>query len=387
VSTAAELDAISTEQIRSQRGVKWTRYGDDVIGAFVAEMDFGTAPAVTAAVHRAVDTVSLGYLPDWLKRDLAAACSRWHRDRYGVEVDPARIFPIPDVIRGLEIAISVFSPPGSPVVLTTPAYMPFFSIPPRLGREIIEVPMFPGEDGRPTLDLDGIGAAFEAGGGVLILCNPYNPLGRVFTRDELAALATVVERHGGRVFADEVHGPLVYGETRHVPYASVSTAAAAHSITSMSASKGWNLPGMKCAQLILSADDDLERWEADGMWIGRGASNLGVVADTAAYDDGREWLDGVVHYLDGNRLLLAELLAEHIPAVRYTAPEGTYLAWLECRELDLGPAPGEHFLERAGVALVDGADCGGPGHVRLNFATPRPVLVEIVRRMSAAVEG
>ena len=280
----------------------------------------------------------------------------------------------------------MFSRPGSPVILPTPAYMPFLTVPPWLGREIIQVPMV-GSGGRLVLDLDGIDAGYRAGGHLLVLCNPCNPVGRVYTRGELAAVAEVVDRHGGRVFADEIHAPLIYPGGTHIPYATVAPQAAAHSITATAASKGWNLPGLKCAQLILTNDANAATWTDNGFMLEHGASTPGVRATIAAYRGGGAWLADAVDYLDGSRQLLAGLLAEHLPAIGYQPPEGTYLAWLDCRDLGIDGSPAEFFLAKAQVLLTDGAACGeaGRGHVRLNFATPRPILAEIIRRMADAV--
>jgi cystathionine beta-lyase len=379
------FDALSEDSLRSAGGLKWTRYGP-AIGAFVAEMDFGTAPEVTAALHEAVDRGRLGYLTTEAAADMARACSDWQRRRYGWEVPAERITPLADVVAGLQVAIERFTPPGTPVVLPTPAYMPFLAVPGALGRELIQVPMVE-RDGRPTYDLDGIARAFERGGGLLVHVNPHNPLGRVFSVEEQLALAEVVEDAGVRVFSDEIHAPLVHPGAVHRPYASLSEATARHTVTATSASKAWNLPGLKAAQLILSNADDAPHWERVGSLYTHGASTPGVLASTAAYDAGGPWLDGVLAYLDRNRRHLAELLAERLPTVRWTPPEGTYLAWLDCRELGLPTSAGEFFLERAGVAMVDGPECGAPGagHVRLNFATPRPVLTTIVDRLADAV--
>jgi cystathionine beta-lyase len=380
------FDALTGEALRSAGSLKWTRYGE-AIGAFVAEMDFGTAPEVTRALHAAVDAGRFGYLPTDLALGMARACAGWQARRYGWEVPAEWISPLPDVLAGLQAAIEHFTPPGSPVVLPTPAYMPFLLVPGLLGREIIQVPMAPGEDGRTTYDLDALDRAFAAGGRLLVHCNPHNPVGRVFTAAEQLALADVVERHGVRVFSDEIHAPLVHPGAVHRPYASLSPVTAGHTVTAASASKAWNLPGLKAAQFLVSNDADAAHWAKVGFFAGHGAANLGVVANTAAYDGGERWLDGVLGYLDGNRRLLGELLAERLPEVGYTAPEGTYLAWLDCRQLGIAGSVGEHFLQQAGVALVDGPECGAPGagHVRLNFATPRPVLETIVERMAAAV--
>src|SRR5262249_4351563 len=198
--------------------------------------------------------------PPYLAEELAAACADFMVRRFGWSPDPAHIHPVPDVIKALEIAITHFSRPGSPVILPTPAYMPFLIVPGLLGRQIIQVRMHD-EAGFFTFDFDAITAAFRAGGHLLIFCNPYNPLGRVFTQDEMTPLTDVVDRHGGRVFADEIHAPLVYPGGRHIPYASTSPAAAGHAITAVAASKAWNLPGLKCAQLILTSDADVAAWE------------------------------------------------------------------------------------------------------------------------------
>jgi cystathionine beta-lyase len=209
----------------------------------------------------------------------------------------------------------------------------------------------------------------------------------VYEPDELAAVSAVVERHGGRVFSDEIHAPLVYPGHRHVPYASLSPATAAHTVTATSASKAWNLPGLKCAQILLTSQADIAAWESVGMLTSHGASTPGTRANTAAYRGGGDWLAEIVGYLDGNRRLLGELLAEHLPDIGYSQPEGTYLAWLDCRSTGLGDSPAPFFRDRAGVVFNDGPTFGlaGRGHVRLNFATPRPVLAEIVRRMAAAL--
>ncbi|HEY2519924.1 MAG TPA: aminotransferase class I/II-fold pyridoxal phosphate-dependent enzyme [Streptosporangiaceae bacterium] len=383
----AALDQISLAELRRRGSLKWTFAGPEVLGAFVAEMDFGTAPAVADALRDAMARYAYGYLTPAAASEMSAGVAAWLAGR-GWAVDPARIKPLPDVIKGLEAAITLYSRPGSPVVLPTPAYMPFLTVPPALGRQIIQVPMVT-DGGRLVLDLDGIAAAFRAGGHLLILCNPCNPAGRVYTAGELRAVAAVVDAHGGRVFADEIHAPLVYAGHRHVPYASVSDPAAGHTITALSASKGWNLPGLKCAQLILSNEADEPVWAESAVLYERGTSTLGVVANIAAFAHGQDWLAGVLGYLDGNRTLLADLLAERLPAVRYRLPEGTYLAWLDCRPLGLGDSPGRFFLDRARVLVTDGPAFGdaGRGHVRLNFATPRPILTRIVDQLAAAMES
>ena len=388
MSGRIDLGAITAGSLYAEGHLKWTMFGPERLGAFVAEMDYGSAPEVTAAVRSAVDRSLFGYLPPDVRDEMRVACAAWQAESYGWSVDPLDIHPLPDVIKGLEVAIEHFSPAGTRVVLPVPAYMPFLTVPGRLGRSTIEVDMVRDGD-RSVLDLDQLDRAFAAGGSILILCNPHNPLGRVMEAEELAAIAGIVDRHGARVFSDEIHAPLVHPGHRHIPYASTSPTAAGHTITAVSASKAWNLAGLKCAQLIVTNDADRERMVELGPFATHGASTLGVVANTAAYSSGRPWLGEVLAILDGNRRLLGELLAEHLPDVDYRPPEGTYLAWLDCRELDLPEATADFFKEEAGVVTVDGLRCGpsGAGFVRLNFATTPALLTEMITRMAAAVRA
>jgi len=278
------FDALTEDALRAARSLKWTRYGP-ALGAFVAEMDFGTAPVVSRALHDAIDQGRLGYLTSEAAADMARACAGWQARSYGWEVPPERITPLADVVAGLQATVEQFTAPGSAVVLPTPAYMPFLKVPALLGRELIQVPMVE-RDGRMTYDLDGIAGALAAGGGLVVHVNPHNPLGRVFTVDEQLALADVVDRAGARVFSDEIHAPLVHPGAAHRPYASLSPVTAGHTVTATSASKAWNLPGLKAAQLILSNDADVAHWERTGFLFGHGASTPGVLAATAAYDKG-----------------------------------------------------------------------------------------------------
>jgi cystathionine beta-lyase len=381
------IDSTTVATLRARGSFKWTAPGPDGLGAAVAEMDFGAAPPILDALAGLSATANFGYLPPPLADELAAACAEFMARRYGWQADPADIHPIPDVIKGLELAITHFSRPGSPVILPTPAYMPFLIVPKFLDREIIQVPMLDDGTGFFTFDLDGIDAAFRAGGQLLIFCNPYNPLGRVFRADEMTQLTGVVDRHGGRVFADEIHAPLVYPGQRHIPYAATSETAAGHTLTATSASKAWNLPGLKCAQVVLTNDADRKRWADLGVFASHGASNPGVVANIAAFRHGEAWLDEVIGYLDDSRRLLAELVRRQLPGVRYRPPDGTYLAWLDCTALDLPESPGELITDRARITVVDGPafGTGGAGAFRFNFATPQPILAEMVGQIAAVL--
>ncbi|WP_050502999.1 MalY/PatB family protein [Streptomyces monomycini] len=379
--------SITAESLRAAGHLKWTASGPGLLGACAAEMDYGTAPPVTAALAEAVGKNLLGYLPPALATSLREACAAWQRDAYGWDITPDDVRVLPDVIRAFHVAIEHFSRPGSAVIVPVPTFTPFLTIPGLLGRRVIQVELVK-SGGRYVYDLDALARAFAEGGHLLVLCNPHNPVGRVLEGDELGAISEVVDRYSGRVFSDEVHAPLVYRGHRHVPYAATSSTAAHHTVTAVSASKAWNLAGLKCAQMVLSNDDDRARWENLGRLATDGTSTLGVVAGTAAYRGGGTWLDGVRDRLDRNRRLLGDLVHAYLPGVRYLPPEGTYLAWLDCRELAL-PSPdlAEFFIAEAGVTTVDGGSCGLPGRgfARLNFATTEPILTRIVRQMGAAV--
>ena len=386
-TTAHRFDALTAEHMRAGGSWKWSTPGEShgrgLIGAFVAEMDYPVADAVADALRATADGSRCGYLPDGWVADMTAACSEFWGERLGWAPDPAWVRPVPDVLTAFTATVRHFTRPGSPVVLPTPAYMPFLTVPGMLDRELVQVPMAR-DGGRFVLDLDAIDRAFAAGAGLLVLTNPHNPTGRVFDDAELAAVTEVVERHGARVFSDEIHAPLTFGGARHRPYAATSDAAAGHTVTATTASKAWNTPGLKCGQVILSNDADAARWEATGYLAEHGTATPGVLATTAAYRDARDWLDDVLAYLDGNRALLA---GADLPGVDVTVPDGTYLAWLDARGLGLYEPPAAFFVREAGVVMTDGAACGeaGRGGMRLNLAMARPVLAEALDRLRAAL--
>ncbi|WP_051299627.1 MalY/PatB family protein [Arthrobacter castelli] len=379
------FDAITEDALRQAGSKKWSAY-PDTISAFVAEMDFGTAPPVSTVLQEMSDAARLGYIPSTTVEAMSQACSTWLDESYKWQVPASDIRPVPDVLTGLVMAITHYSAPGSAVVLPTPAHMPFLKLPATLGREIIQVPMI--DDGHDwKLDLDGLDAAFKSGGGLLVFCNPHNPIGKVYSSEEMHDVAAVVERNGARVYSDEIHAPIVFAGNRHIPYASVSTVAAAHTVTLTSATKAWNMSGLKCAQMIFTNDADRQKWDEVNFMAEHGVGHLGVVASTAAFREGRPWLNDVLAYLDDNRRQLAGLLAEHLPRVRYRPPEGSYLAWLDCRYLGLGDHPSEFFLEHAAVACSDGALFGdnASGHIRFNLAMPSPILKQAVENMGDAL--
>lgn len=379
-----DLDAITQESLVGKGGRKWSSFPGS-IGAFIAEMDFGVAPAVRQALTEIDDRDLYGYAPHDLTAELKSATARFHSDRYGWDVPPEHIELASDVLASFLGVLTHLTPAGTPIVLPTPAYMPFFDVARVTGRELIEVPMVRSETGW-SMDLAGIDAALVPGA-TLVLCNPHNPIGKVYSETEMLELAEVVEANGARVFSDEIHAPLVYDPARHVPYASLNGVTAAHTATATAASKAFNIPGLKCAQLLLSNANDREIWAEKGQFVSGAASNAGILATTAAYTQGQEWLAEVTAYLKGNRDLLTDLIATRLPNATYHSPEGTYLAWLDLRGYGLETELSKHFNDKAHVAVTEGRLCGevGVGHIRFNFALPRPLLTEAIERIAGAV--
>lgn len=369
--------------LRSQRSKKWSICDHDILPAWIAEMDFPLAPEIIRELSNAIHRAETGYIPMTEVHKLQESCRNWLQRNFGFQVRCDQIQLVPDVLRGIELAIHTFSPPGSGVILTTPAYHSFFEVVSATGRRIYEVPMVR-HRGKFTFNIVEIENALRDGAGSLLLCNPYNPLGRVFTRDELKALSNLIEKYGARVISDEIHAPIVYAPHEHIPYATVSHAAALHSVALISAAKGWNIGGLKCAQMVITNDHDLAEWESLTSYQVRGASILGILANRAAYEHSDDWMAHTVEYLHGNRDLLVKLVAEKLPAVRMDTTEGTYLAWLDCRDMHLGN-PASAFLDRGRVMLSDGAAFGKPGigFVRLNFATSRKIITAMITQMSS----
>ncbi len=363
--------------------MKWRTYPEDVLPLWVAEMDVPLAAPVVRMVTEALELGDTGYPAGTAYAEAlsAFAAKRWGWDGLAVE----RTAIVPDVMLGVVEMLRLVTGPGDPVVVNSPVYPPFFQFVGHMDRRVLEAPLGAGL----RIDFDGLEEAFRravAGGGraAYLLCSPHNPTGTVHTADELAAVAALAERHGVRVVADEIHAPLTAAGAAFVPYLSLPGGESGLSL--MSASKAWNLAGLKAAVAIAGprAAADLARLPEE---VSHGPSHLGVIAHTAALTDGGAWLDALLAGLDDNRRLLAALLAEHLPAVRHRPAEATYLAWLDCRALGLGDDPAEVFLERGRVALTSGIPfgTGGAGHVRLNLATSPEVITDGVRRMAAAL--
>ncbi|AHH99459.1 MalY/PatB family protein [Kutzneria albida] len=366
------LSAFDLVQLRQRRSVKWAEYGPEVLPVWVAEMDTPLAEPVAAALTAAIGRGDTGYAkPGGLLEAFAGFAER----RYGWRADPAGMRLVPDVMTGIVEALGQVTAQGDAVVVNSPGYPPFFYWLERIGREVVR---------SPGLDLDRLERDFAAGAKAYLLCNPHNPTGRVYTAEQLRAVAGLADRYGVRVVVDEIHAPLTYPGERHVPFATIDAESAARSITLVSASKAWNLAGLKAA---LAVPGPQARAEVAAIHeeVSEGAGLFGVIASEAAFTQGEPWLDALLTGLDENRRLLARLLAEHVPAVGYEVPQATYLAWLDCRGLGIEGDPAELFLERGEVALSPGPRYGVPGFARFNFATAPERVTEAVLRMAKAL--
>ncbi|SOJ56023.1 Putative cystathionine beta-lyase [Mycobacterium simulans] len=394
--TPNPLEELTLDQLRRRTSMKWRAQPADVLPLWVAEMDVKLAPTVAESIHQAVDNGDTGYP---YGRAYAKAVSEFASQRWQWhDLDVGRTAIVPDVMLGIVEMLRLITDRGDAVIVNSPVYAPFYAFVSHDGRRVVESPL--GANGR--IDLDALEEAFalacKSGGRVAyLLCNPHNPTGAVHTADELRGVAERARRFGVRVVSDEIHAPLVLSGSRFTPYLSVPGAENALALTS--ATKAWNLGGLKAALAMAGpeAAADLRRMPEE---VGHGPSHLGIIAHTEAFKTGGEWLDALLDGLDANRALLGDLVAEHLPGVRLLRPQGTYLAWLDCRELGFTEEPTEGlavvsdvsgparwFLENARVALSSGHvfGTGGAGHVRMNFATSRAILTEAVWRMGSAL--
>jgi cysteine-S-conjugate beta-lyase len=378
-----ELPVDPPEVLRKRRSAKWQTYPADVLPLTVAEMDFALAAPVAGALREAVERSDAGYamaVPG-LGRALAGfAASRWDWD-----IDPASVTPVTDVGVGVVELLRLLARPGDAVVISPPVYPPFFDWVPEAGARLLEVPLAHDATGW-RLDLAALETAFATHPAAYVLCNPHNPVGRVHTAGELAALVRLARIYQVTIVSDEIHGPLVLPGATFTPLLTVPGAAEV-AVSVLSASKAWNLAGLKCAAVVTAAPHMAAvagRFPPDTRWrIG----HFGVMATVAAFTAGGPWLDQLLATLDRRRALLSGLLRQRLPMLTWHPPEATYLAWLNCAALGPDDQARERFLGRGHVALEPGLRFGaaGSGYVRLNFATSSDILDVATARMAASL--
>ena len=377
---------VTETSLRHRLGVKWTKYGGDVLPAWIADMDFTLPEAIRAAIAWSAEHSALGYDRPEDQAELFRAASDWIAARHGWAPDPAACGVLGDLLQGMLVSIHAYTDPGDGVIVHGPIYPPFLTSIISLGRRVVNNRLVDA-CGAATLDLDELRrAARDPRTRLLMLCNPHNPSGRVFRRDELEAIAAIAVEGDLIVVADEVWMDVVYPGHRHIPFATLGPQVAERTITLTSASKSFNLGGLRCAVAIFGSPALRARFDTLPPRMRSVPNVLGIRATIAAWRSGGPWLEAVVRQLDANRQALARFVRERLPGVRHRTPDGTYLAWLDFTALRVGPTAAAFLLERARVALSDGAEFGGDAScARLNFATTPAILEEICERIAGAV--
>ena len=377
-----ELPVDPLEVLRQRRSAKWQTYPADVLPLTVAEMDFALAAPVAEALREAVDRSDAGYARP--APDLGEALAGFAARRWNWDIDPMLVTAVTDVGVGVVELLRVLTRPGDAVVISPPVYPPFFDWVPEAGARLLEVPLACTAAGW-RLDLAALEAAFATHPAAYILCNPHNPVGRAHTADELAALVRLARIYRVTIVSDEIHGPLVLPGATFTPLLTVPGAAEV-AVSVLSASKAWNLAGLKCAAVVTAAPGmatAVSRFPADIRWrIG----HFGVIAAVAAFTAGERWLDQLLATLGHRRALLCDLLSERLPMLTWHPPEATFLAWLDCAALGPDDQARERFLDHGRVALEPGLRFGaaGSGYARLNFATSTDILDEATARMASS---
>ncbi len=365
--------------------VKWRRYGEDVLPLWVADMDFAAPEPVIRALEERVAHGIFGYgrPPDGLCEVIQERLARL----YGWCVETDEIFFIPGVVTGFNLACHAVGAPGDEVLVEAPVYPPMLAAPGNGGRTCKVVPLVEGRE-RYEHDFDAFEQAITERTSLFLLCNPHNPVGRVFETAELERLAEICLRHDIVICSDDIHCDIVYQGHRHIPIASLAPEIAARTITFFAPSKTYNIAGLSCSVGVAQDSDLRARLKRIGAGLVPHVNVLGYTAGLAAYRDGQAWLDGLLTYLEANRDYLLKYIATHVPSIKCKQPEGTFLAWLDCREASIPGSPYQFLLEHARVALNDGTPfgVGGEGFVRLNFGCPRATLIEALERMRAALE-
>lgn len=363
--------------------LKWDKYaGRDILPLWVADMDFAAPPAVLEALHQRIDHGVFGYTR--AGAELNASTVAYLARRYGWPVDAEQLVWLPGLVPAINLACRAFAAAGDALVTASPVYPPFLSAPGLNGLELIRVPLVESACGQWDWDFAALEAAITPKTRILLLCHPQNPVGRIWTRAELERLAAMAEQHDLIVVSDEIHCDLLLEDgARHIPFASVSAAAAARTVTLMAPSKTYNVPGLSCAFAVIGNPALRLKFQRAMRGIMPEINVLGMVATEAAFRAGADWHQALIARLRDNAARVVAQL-DGIGGLRVRAPQATYLAWIDCRASGIeNPI---RFFEDAGVGLSDGADFGQPGFVRLNFGCPPATLDLALARMRGALE-
>jgi len=377
---------------RLTESYKWNSFDEDVLPMWVADMDFVSPEPVIRALQARVEHGVFGY-PTTSSSDQRGTDALRHTivDRlaqlYHWEVQAEDLVFVPGVVTSLNLACHALAIPGGGVLVQTPVYTPILNTPGNAGMTRQEMQLTQCPDGTYSIDWPAFEAAITDQTRLFILCNPHNPVGRVFRKDELEYMAEICLRHGVVICSDEIHGDLIFRGQRHLPLASLDPVIAQNTITLIAPSKTYNLAGLACSIAVIQNAELRQTYLHSGKGLVGWVNLMGMVAAQAAYQEGQDWLDQLLVYLEANRDYMIKVVQEEIPELRMGSPEGTYLAWLDCRQAGINGNPYEFFLHKARVALNDGGTFGwgGTGFVRLNFGCPRPMLAEALNRMKEAL--
>lgn len=376
------------DRVIERRGTdsyKWKRYDEEVIPLWIADMDYISAEPIIQALHQRVDHGIFGYTrpTDELRIVIRERLKRL----YQWDIQYEEIIFLPGLVTGLNLSFHVYAAPGEGVLIQPPIYFHFVKDPVMHGRVLNDPPLIQNGD-TYEIDFEAFERSITDRTKVFLLCNPHNPVARVYTVKELEKIAEICLRYNIIICSDEIHCDLLYPGYHHIPIATLSPEVANKTVTLMAPSKTYNLAGLSCGFAIIKNPDLRKIWETASYGLIPNVNIMGHVAALAGFRDGQEWLDQLLIYLKGNRDFLSHYIKNRFPNIRMIKIEATYLAWLDCREAGIPGNPSEFFLKNSKVALNDGSEFGrvGEGFVRLNFACPRKTLNEALERMRAGLK-
>ena len=372
---------------RSTESVKWRLFDKDVLPMWVADMDFVSPAPVIAALKKRVEHGIFGY--PMVSNEMKEVVVQRMAERYDWKIEPKDVIFVPGVVPGFNLTCQAFAGAGDSILMQTPVYPPFLEAPVHAYAQRIEVELARTASGRYEIDFAALERAIRPDTKVYMLCNPHNPVGRVFERAELEKLAEICLRHDVLICSDEIHSDLIFSGQQHTPIASLSDEIAQHSVTLIAPSKTFNIAGLECSMIICQNPDYRKKLETARRGLLGGVNVLGLTAGISAYREGDAWLKELLVVLERNRDLLVQFMQERLPEIKVYPPEATYLAWLDCHELHVEMDPCEFFLKQARVALNNGKDFGlaGVGFVRFNFGCPTTMVREALEQMEKAVHA
>jgi len=371
---------------RKSDSIKWNLFDEDVLPLWVADMDFLSPPDVLHAIRKRVDHGLFGYTA--AQDNTKVAVQKWLAKRHGWKVQTDEILIIPGVVQAFNVAAAAFSQPGDSVLIQTPAYHPFFDVSSNTSQKQLISQLVCDSKGRYSPDSKQFTNSLRPDTRTFMLCNPHNPTGRVFTETELLSMAQSCLNNNTIICSDEIHSDIVYSGKKHIPIASLSSEIANSTVTLVSTTKTFNLAGLKSSAVVIPNSRLRELFSKQLSGFVGSVNILGEIAMATAYEHGTEWLSELLRYLASNRQFLVDFVANELPGISLSTPEGTYLAWLDCSKLGL-KNPAEFFLDQAKVALNSGEWFGEvfKDHVRINFGCPKKTLSDALERIKSSLHA